>query len=209
MRSSKAQILSRVHALPTLRFSDHALTSASGLVLFRLLFDRLELKARLRRSFRHLGRRGDFKFSDLFLVLVVHILLGYRKLSDIAYYKDDPVVLRTVGLRRLPDDSTLSRRLRAVDIESVTRQQAMNRSLVLDRLVAEQLTRITLDFDGSVCSTRRRAEGTAVGFNCNRKGERSYYPLLCTVAQSGQIFDVLPRSGNVHDSNGSLDFISR
>ncbi len=208
MRSNKAQILSRVHAIPTTRFCDQTLTSASGLVLFQLLFDRLDLKKKLRRSFHHLSSKGDFKFSELFLVLVVHILLGYRKLSDIDYYKDDPLVARTVGLRRLPDDSTLSRRLRSADMKAVAEQQAMNRDLVLNRLVAENLDRITLDFDGSVCSTRRYAEGTAVGFNRKRKGERSYYPLLCTIAQTSQIFDVLPRSGNVHDSNGSLGFIS-
>ena len=207
MRSSKAQILSRVHAVPTIRFTDETLTSASGLVLFQLLFERLDLKHRLRRGFRHLHQRGDFKLAELFLVLVVHILLGYRKLSDVAYYKDDPIVLRTLGLCRLPDDSTLSRRLRAVDLRAVEQQQALNRELVLDRIVAGKLRRITLDFDGSVLSTRRHAEGTAVGFNRQRKGERSYYPLLCTVAQTGQFFDVLARSGNVHDSHGSLDFV--
>lgn len=138
----------------------------------------------------------------------MHILLGYRKLSDFEYDKDDPIVLRTVGLRRLPDDSTMNRRLRAVDMDSVRRQQATNRDLVLNRLVTERFPRVTLDFDGSVCSTRRYAEGTAVGFNRKRKSERSYHPLLCTVAQTSQIFDVFPRFSNVHDSHGSLDFIS-
>ena len=133
------------------------------MILFQLLFDRLDLKNKLRHSFRHLSRRGDFKFAELFLVLVVDIVLGYRKLSDLEYYKDDPIVLRTVGLRRLPDDSTVSRRLRAVDMDSVRRQHAMSRNLVLDRLVTERFPRVTLDFDGSVCSTRRYAEGTAVG----------------------------------------------
>lgn len=154
MRSSKTQILSRVHAIPTLHFCDQTLTSASGLVLFQLLFERLDLKKKLRQSFRHLTG-GDFKFCELFLILVVHILLGYRKLSDIDYYKDDPVVARIVGVRRMPDNSTLSRRLRRVDMKAVAEQQAMNSDLVLDRLVAEKLDRITLDFDGSVCSTRR------------------------------------------------------
>jgi len=208
MRSSKALILSRVHAIPTIRFTDQTLSSSSGLVLFQLLFERMDLKKKLRHSFHHLSARGDFKFAELFLVLVVHILIGYRKLSDIKYYNDDPIVTRVVGLYRLPNDATLSRRLRAVDMTAVAGQQTMNRSFVLDRLAVEKLNRVTLDFDGSVCSTRRYAEGTAVGFNRKRKGERSYYPLLCTVAQTGQIFDVLPRSGNVHDSNGSLDFIS-
>jgi hypothetical protein len=69
------------------------------------------------------------------------------------------------------------------------------------------IVRITLDFDGSVLSTQRRAEGTAVGFNQKKKGARSYYPLFCTVAQTGQVLDVLHRPGNVHDSQGARAFI--
>jgi hypothetical protein len=82
------------------------------------------------------------------------------------------------------------------------------RTLVLDRLVRESFARLTLDFDGSVLSTKGHAEGTAVGFNKLKKGARSYYPLFCTVAQTGQFFDRLHRAGNVHDSRGSLEFMS-
>jgi hypothetical protein len=57
--------------------------------------------------------------------------------------------------------------------------------LVLERLEKEALQTVTLDFDGSVQSTKRHAEGTAVGFNKEKKGARSYYPLFCTVAQTG------------------------
>jgi hypothetical protein len=45
-----------------------------------------------------------------------------------------------------------------------------------------------MDFDGSVISTGRVAEGTAVGFNKKKKGQRSYYPLFCTIAQTTQVF---------------------
>ena len=208
MRSSKTQIHSRVHAVPDLRFTDQSLTSASGLVLFQVLFSRLDLRDRLRRCCLHVRGVGDFKLPELFLTLVIHIILGYRELDDIRFYNDDPLALRVLGLRRLPSTATLSRRLRAVDHETITNLQELNRTLILDRLAAENLRRVTLDFDGSVLSTRRRAEGTAVGFNRKRKGERSYYPLLCTVAQTGQIFNALPRSGNVHDSHGASAFIS-
>ena len=56
-------------------------------------------------------------------------------------------------------------------------------------------------------STRRHAEGSAVGYNKKRKGARSYYPLFCTLAQTSQVFDFLHRSGNVHDSYGARAFI--
>jgi hypothetical protein len=208
MRSSKAQILSRVHTVPVVRFTDQTLTSASGLVLFQVLFDRLNLRNMIRHACRHVRGIGDFKLSELFLTLVIHIILGYRELDDVRFYNDDPLVLRVLGLHRLPSTATLSRRLRSVDMVTIANLQEINRALILDRLAAEKLHRVTLDFDGSVVSTRRHAEGTAVGFNRKRKGERSYYPLLCTVAQTGQVFDALPRSGNVHDSNGSLEFIT-
>jgi hypothetical protein len=208
MRSSKTQIHSRVHVIPALRFTDETLTSASGLVLFQVLFDRLNLRGKVRHACRQFRGVGDFKLPELFLILVIHIILGYRELDDVRFYRDDPLVLRVLGLRRLPSTATLSRRLRAVDMETISHLQDLNRTLILERLTSDKMPRVTLDFDGSVLSTRRHAEGTAVGFNRKRKGERSYYPLLCTVAQTGQIFDALPRSGNVHDSNGALAFIT-
>jgi hypothetical protein len=208
MRTSKARIFSRVHTVPTIRFTEQTLTSASGLVLFQVLFNRLDLRGRLRRCCRRLRDIGDFKLPELFLTLVIHVILGYRELDEIRFYHDDPLVLRVLGLRRLPSTATLSRRLRTVDMGTIDHLQELNHTVILERLAAEQLHRVTLDFDGSVVSTRRHAEGTAVGFNRKRKGERSYYPLLCTVAQTGQIFDALPRPGNVHDSHGSQGFIS-
>jgi hypothetical protein len=52
----------------------------------------------------------------------------------------------------------------------------------------------------------KHAEGTAVGFNKKKKGARSYYPLFCTIAQTGQFLDMHHRAGNVHDSNGAPEF---
>ena len=64
----------------------------------------------------------------------------------------------------------------------------------MERLAVEGLSRVTVDFDGSVLSTGRHAEGTAVGFNKKKKGARSYYPLFCTIAQTDQVLDVHHRS---------------
>jgi hypothetical protein len=141
------------------------------------------------------------------MLLIVHLLLGYRQLQDIRYYRDDPVVHRLLGVKRLPDVATLSRSLAGMDARSVEKLRRLNRRQVLQRIEDLGLARITLDFDGSVLSTSRFAEGTAVGYNRRKKGQRSYYPLFCTIAQTGQAFDVWHRPGNVHDSNGAEAFI--
>jgi hypothetical protein len=193
--------------MPELRFEDQRLTSFAGMVIIQELFSRLNMKARLRGCFDHLPVSPIFSQHIIVLTLIVHLMLGYRRLRDMDYYRDDLMVLRLLGLRKLPDVSTVSRALARVDDKSIHKLRQTCREMLLARLQALHLVRVTLDFDGSVLSTGRQAEGTAVGFNKQKKGQRSYYPLFCTIAQTGQVFDVLPRSGNVHDSNGALEFI--
>jgi hypothetical protein len=207
MKFSRSEIHCKTHRIPRLRFEDQQLTSFSGLILFQGLFAQLGLLERLRQCFQHLGVTPIFGYAKCVLLLVVHLLLGYRELRDIRYYADDPLVKRVLGLRRLPDVATLSRALAGADARSVEHLAALLREMVLQRLVMLGLERITLDFDGSVIGTCRFAEGTAVGFNRRKKGQRSYYPLFCTVAQTAQALAVLHRSGNVHDSNGAQAFI--
>jgi len=207
MKLRRSAVRRQAHAVPTVKFEDQSLTSFSGLVLFQQLFTVLNLTARLRACFRHLATGKVFGPATIFLQLVVHLLLGFRNLRDSRAYRDDPLVKRLLGLSRLPDVSTLSRMLQHTQVRTVQNVRRLLRDLVFERLAALRLTRLTLDFDGSVQSTRRHAEGTAVGYNKKRKGARSYYPLFCTVAQTAQVLDLLHRSGNVHDSNGAREFI--
>lgn len=208
MKSSKAQIFSRVHTLPDINFSDVALTSFAGLVVFQALFVALRLKDRLRAvaGVQH-GGGSMYGQHTIMLLLIVHIIMGCRRLHDVEYYKDDPMVLRVLGLRRTPSAATLSRALGAARVEDAEAMSALSRQLVCERLSRMAPRRLTLDFDGTVCDTRAHAEGTAVGMNKKRKGARSYYPLVCTIAQTSQVLDLLHRPGNVHDSNGAEDFV--
>ena len=50
--------------------------------------------------------------------------------------------------------------------------------MVLERIALLALPRIALDFDGSPQSTKRRAEGTAVGFNKKRGSTQLLPPVL-------------------------------
>ena len=209
MKTSRRSVHRNTHAVPILRFEEQqSLTSFSGLVIFQKLFAVLDLKVRLRSCFEHLCVHPIFGHGTVATLLITHLLLGYRWLRDIDYYSDDPMVARLLGLRRLPDVATISRALAQTDEVSVAKLRFLTRDLILERLGGLCPARVTLDFDGSVLSTGRRAEGTAVGFNKKKKGQRSYYPLFCTVAQTGQVLDVLHRSGNVHDSRGAKEFIA-
>ena len=87
MKSSKAQILAKFHKIPVLRFEDQQLTSFSGLLIFQQLFQRIQLKRRLRACFAHLTLSPIFGRHLVVLLLVVHLLLGFRRLREVDYYR--------------------------------------------------------------------------------------------------------------------------
>jgi hypothetical protein len=168
VKSSKSQIQAKFHKILVIRFEDQQFTSFFGLLIFQL-FKRINLKQRLKKCFAHLKVSPIFGRHPVVMPLIVHMLLGFRRLREVDYYRDDPIVLRLMGLRKLPDVATISRALSQMESDGVEN--------------VRQLSRLTMDFDGSVQSTNGHAEGAAVGYNKNKKGARSYYPLFCTVAQ--------------------------
>jgi hypothetical protein len=207
VKRSRKSVRTKAIAIPELRFDDQRLTSFAGLVVIQRFFQLISFKMRLQKCFRHLSQGKIFDRATIFMQLVIHLLLGFRELREAAHYQDDPLVQRVLGLKRLPDVATISRMLKNADQKSVAKLRQLLTDMVLERIGSLALPRITLDFDGSVQSTNRRAEGTAVGFNKKKKGARSYYPLFCTLAQTGQVLNFLQRSGNVHDSKGAREFI--
>ena len=79
MKFSRSEIHRKTHRIPSLRFEDQQLTSFSGMILFQGLFARLGLLDRLRQCFRHLGASPLFGYAKCVLLLVVHLVLGYRE----------------------------------------------------------------------------------------------------------------------------------
>ena len=102
MKSSRSEIHRKTHALPVLRFESQQLTSFSGLVIFQKRYEQLDLKTRLRHCFKHLAVSPIFGLANIVLLLIVHLLLGYRELRHLRYYEDDPLVRCLLGLKRLP-----------------------------------------------------------------------------------------------------------
>jgi hypothetical protein len=93
VKSSKAKIFAKFHKIPTIRFEDQKLTSFSGLLIFVGLFMKMNLKRRLKQCFSHLKISIIFGCHLVVFLLIVHLLPGFRRLREVDYYRDDPLVL--------------------------------------------------------------------------------------------------------------------
>lgn len=94
MKSSKAQITAKFHKILMLCFEDQQLTSFSGLLVYQLLFKRINLKTRLKNSFGHLTASAIFGRHLIVMLIIIHRLIGFRRLREVGYYRDDPIVLQ-------------------------------------------------------------------------------------------------------------------
>ena len=153
MKHSRADVCGKARLGLDIRFEAQNLTSYSGLILFQHFFSLIGIKERLWRCFRHMKANPIYGHHVMVMLLVVHLIIGHRRLRDVDYYRDDEMVKRVLGLKRLPDVSTVSRSLASADAQSVGKVRVESSTVVMERLVAERFASVTLDFDGSVLST--------------------------------------------------------
>ncbi len=81
MKPHRSEVRCKAHAIPELQFENQSLTSFAGLVLVQQFFAFIDLKAHLRRCFRHLSGTV-FGRATIFHQRIVHLLPGYRELGD-------------------------------------------------------------------------------------------------------------------------------
>ena len=115
MKHSKTDVRGKARPSLDVRFEAQNLTSYSGLILFQHFFSLIGIKERLWGCFRHLKVNPIYSHHVIMMLLVVHLVIGHRRLRDVDYYRDDEMVKRVLGLKRLPDVSTISRSLGSAD----------------------------------------------------------------------------------------------
>ena len=141
------------------------------------------------------------------LLIVGMLMVGARRLHHVEFVRDDDLMRRFAGLRRIPTERTLSRTLKKFDHRKWPELDRLNERVVADSIVPLGLNRITVDIDGSVLSTGMTVARAARGFNPHNRKNPSYYPIAATIAQTGHVLAHRNRSGNVHDSRGSVAFL--
>lgn len=205
MKLSRQRIRARVKSEIPIEFTEEALTSYSGLELFRVYLDRLGWAERLKAVFADRGFDSDYGSFRIALVVVGMLLLGGSRMSHVRVLDRDRLFHRFARLHRLPEERTLSRGLK--DMLSVHRERLneLLRDVAYDTHAGLGLDRITIELDGTVLRTGDQVEGAERGFHPHHPKDPSYYPLTAHLAQTGQVLGVWNRPGNVHDSIGATE----
>ncbi|HEX5093940.1 MAG TPA: IS1380 family transposase, partial [Burkholderiales bacterium] len=190
-----------------IEFGDEKLTSFAGLELVRRFLRDVEFFAELRRSSTRAAVGGDVSFGKVVLLVLGMLVAGAKRLRHLGFLRDDPMFLRFAGLSKAPTDRSLGRALQRMKYRTWPELDRL--SLLVARASLENIDaqRWTLDFDGSVLTTGLQVERAERGFNPHHRKNPSYYPIVCTLAQTGHVIGHMNRRGNVHDSHRSAEFL--
>lgn len=212
------------------------LTGEAGAMILREVVERLGLVPYLVARL-HDPRNQDLITHPLSELLVTTLVLmghGWRDRDDADALRDDPLLRLAVSERRglspletrpreegvplsknppVPDalasQPTLSRLVRILSTED-------NRAVLREALVETAARRIkagrdghrmryvTLDVDSLPIEVHGQQPGSAYNGHYHA---RIYHPLMCSIAETGDLLDAKLRPGNAYTADGGLDFI--
>jgi hypothetical protein len=188
-------------------FAGSNLTSYAGLELFSRYLRLIGLNGLIRSCLPSSILSTDFGVANMIRLLVALVVVGGRRISHVAYLGNDPLVGRFAGLKRIPNETTISRWLKKFRMPMVGRLQELNARIVALMVRALPVKTLTIDVDGTVVSTGQKVGGALRGFNPHRRKVPSYYPITAMAAETGHVLRVQNRAGNVHDGKASIKFL--
>lgn len=207
MRLRTSDLTCRVNADLTLRFHQNGLTSFAGLEFVRRHFSNIDLRGQVRRLLNGALPKSDFGVCGMVLLILVLIITGGRRVRHLRYLEQDPLVLRSCGLQKLPTPYSVGRWMSRFDRGAINALTTWNEQIVADAIHTADLRRLTIDIDGSVISTGLTVEGARRGFNPHHRKNPSYYPITAYEANTSQILRIENRPGNVHDGKAAVGFL--
>ncbi len=191
-----------------IQFTEKDLTGNAELTQLGRFADKLNLPKILER---HIGikraNNADYQAGEVVMMLTVGVLAGVKHLSHMAILRSDSVLRKLFNWEKFPDDTTLGRIFKLFtpkhckelsEVESKFRRKVWGK---------KWFGRVTLDMDSTVRGVYGSQEGAAKGYNNKKKGQKSYHPLLCFIAETRECLHNWFRTGNANSANGSVEFM--
>lgn len=192
----------------TVEMSGKPLTGNAGLVPVGKLVKKLGLTSLFETHISiERGANALYSVADALLITMLSVVAGGSHLSHVGLLRKDGLLRRVFEWGRFPVESTLGRIFRLfspkhcaelAEVENMVRRKVWGKNW---------FQRITLEFDSTVKGVFGRQKGAEKGFNPKKKGQRSYHPLLCFVAETRECLHNWFRCGNTYSANGSAEFL--
>ena len=190
------------------QFTEKNLTGNAGLTHLGRFADKLNLPKMLTQHISITrAKNADYQVADVVMMLAMGTLAGVKHISHMVILRSDTALRSLFKWEKFPDDTTMGRIFRLFapkHCKELSEVESMARNKVWGK---KWFGRITLDMDSTVRGVYGSQEGAAKGYNNKKKGQKSYHPLLCFIAETRECLHNWFRTGNAYSANGSVEFM--
>ena len=202
--------MSKTHINVGISFSNTGLTHYGGLYLLQQFFQSIKLRSILTQSIRFQQLNNRYSISDSMLAILYPIILGLGRIETNILLQQNGVFQYLASLPTYPDPTTLRRFLERFGSKGLSAFQNLHDRFRAHFLIKPGLaSSVIFDLDTKVLTVYGQQQGARIGFNPKKRGRPSYQPLLCFEGKTGDIWEGIYLSGDIHPAPHTIDVLER
>lgn len=191
-------------------FTGTQLTNYAGLSPIMKYINKLHLGQELNELFpTTMHNSSKFSNAQVLLAIVLASFVGINRVIKIATFTCDSLVMVLLGLPIGLNKDVIGVRLKQLEQAGAIKLQEHLFGLTSNFIEKSNLESITIDVDSTVKTVYGNQKGAKKGYNGQKKGAKSYHPLLAFVSEMKIVVNSWFRTGSAYTSNGICEFIKQ
>jgi len=188
---------------------ESSLTHFGGVFLIQWFCKKLRLKWHLQDQIRIFQPGKLYHPTELMLAIIYAVICGIHRINRTKILQGNGSFQRIIGLKTFPYASSLRRFLKRANPKTIQGICKVHDYLRLKMFyLPKARTSLLLDFDSTVLTIYGKyIEEAKVGYNPQKRGARSYHPLLCFESHRREFWHGILRPGDAYTSTGSVKFL--
>ena len=188
-------------------FTENDLTGNAGIIHFGRFLKKLNVKKILEAKISiDRASNADYQVADVVMILLLGVFAGVKHISHLAILRTDNVLRKLFKWSKFPADCTIGRIFKLFTPKTCNALSEVEDTIRRKVWGKKWFGRVTLEFDSSVKTVYGNQEGANVGYNPKRKGQKSYHPIFCFIAETRECLHNWFRDGSAYSANGIVDF---
>ena len=188
-----------------IEYSDKQVTPFGGMSLMKRFLDQTEIRDFLDKL--DLPQPGSNRgYSPIHIIesFWLGIWTGASRYIHCDWLRYDKVLHSIFGWEQMPSQSTYSRFFGKFSQKRNTEVFPCLQHWFFDQIKVDN---ITVDFDSTVITRYGEQQGSAKGYNPNKRGRNSHHPLMAFISQTRMVANAWLRPGNTADSSSCKAFM--
>lgn len=188
-----------------IEFSDKQVTPFGGMSLMKRFIDQTGIREELsRQNLPQPGSNRGYNPTQIVESFWLSIWTGASRYIHCDWLRYDKTLHDIFGWDEMPSQSTYSRFFGKFSQKRNTEVFPTMQHWFFNQLGVDNLT---IDFDSTVITRYGEQQGSAKGYNPNKKGRNSHHPLMAFVSQTRMVANAWLRPGNTADSSSCKEFM--